>query len=171
MAKIYHKPLEDAQAGEAAADGPGVQRGLKGISAWPTDVLCTRPGGPVVGFLMPRIADAEPIHKVYGPTHRKETFPQADWRFLVRAAKNLAAAFYVIHQYGYVIGDVNEGNILVNDKACVRLIDCDSFQVRSKTACTTARSGSHSSRRRNSRNPETSGSSGRRTTTTSGSRS
>ena len=81
---------------------------------------------------MPRIADAEPIHKLYGPTHRKETFPQADWRFLVRASKNLAAAFYVIHQYGYVIGDVNEGNILVSDKACVRLIDCDSFQVRSK---------------------------------------
>ncbi|HNX98597.1 MAG TPA: hypothetical protein PKK12_13040, partial [Candidatus Aminicenantes bacterium] len=85
----------------------------------------------MVGFLMPRIADAEPIHKLYGPTHRKETFPHADWRFLVRAAKNLAAAFYVIHQYGYVVGDVNEGNILVNDKACVRLIDCDSFQVRS----------------------------------------
>src|SRR5208337_2092846 len=79
-----------------------------------------------------KIADAEPIHKVYGPTHRKETFPHADWRFLVRAAKNLAAAFYVIHQYGYVIGDVNEGNILVNDRACVRLIDCDSFQVRSR---------------------------------------
>jgi DNA-binding helix-hairpin-helix protein with protein kinase domain len=29
-----------------------------------------------------------------------------------------------------VIGDVNEGNILVNGTACVRLIDCDSFQVR-----------------------------------------
>jgi DNA-binding helix-hairpin-helix protein with protein kinase domain len=81
---------------------------------------------------MPRIMDAEPVHKVYGPTHRKETFPHADWRFLVRAAKNLAAAFCVIHKYGYVIGDVNEGNILVNETACVRLIDCDSFQVRSK---------------------------------------
>ncbi|NMB80172.1 MAG: hypothetical protein GYA23_13870, partial [Methanomicrobiales archaeon] len=31
-----------------------------------------------------------------------------------------------------VIGDVNEGNILVDSKACVRLIDCDSFQVRAE---------------------------------------
>jgi DNA-binding helix-hairpin-helix protein with protein kinase domain len=81
---------------------------------------------------MPRISGCEPIHKAYGPTHRKEVFPHADWRFLVRTAKNLAAAFFVIHKFGYVIGDVNEGNILVDDKACVRLIDCDSFQVRAK---------------------------------------
>jgi DNA-binding helix-hairpin-helix protein with protein kinase domain len=132
VAKIYHKPLDAHKQEKLRLMARGCNDELKGISAWPTDVLSTRPGGPVVGFLMPRIADAEPIHKVYGPTHRKETFPHADWRFLVRAAKNLAAAFYVIHKYGYVIGDVNEGNILVNDKACVRLIDCDSFQVRSK---------------------------------------
>ncbi len=132
VAKIYKKPLTPDKQEKLRLMARGCNDELKGISAWPTDVLCTRPGGPVVGFLMPRIADAEPIHKVYGPTHRKETFPHADWRFLVRAAKNLAAAFYVIHKYGYVIGDVNEGNILVNDKACVRLIDCDSFQLRSR---------------------------------------
>ena len=83
---------------------------------------------------MPKITDYEPVHKAYGPTHRKEVFPHADWRFLVRTAKNLAAAFFVIHKFGYVIGDVNEGNILVNDKACVRLIDCDSFQVQDNEA-------------------------------------
>ena len=54
-----------------------------------------------------------------GPSHRKEVFPgKADWKFLVRAAQNLASAFYVIHKYGYVIGDVNEGNILVDHHAC-----------------------------------------------------
>jgi DNA-binding helix-hairpin-helix protein with protein kinase domain len=132
VAKIYKKPLDEKKQEKLRLMARGCNEDLKGISAWPTDVLSTRPGGPVVGFLMPKIADAEPIHKVYGPTHRKETFPHADWRFLVRAAKNLAAAFYVIHQYGYVIGDVNEGNILVNERACVRLIDCDSFQVRSR---------------------------------------
>lgn len=132
VAKIYKKPLDEKKQEKLRLMARGCNEDLKAISAWPTDVLSTRPGGPVVGFLMPRIADAEPVHKVYGPTHRKETFPHADWRFLVRAAKNLAAAFYVIHKYGYVIGDVNEGNILVSDKACVRLIDCDSFQVRSR---------------------------------------
>ncbi|MCK9632244.1 MAG: hypothetical protein M0R30_11470 [Methanoregula sp.] len=131
VAKIYKKPLDAHKQEKLRLMARGCNDDLEDISAWPTDILCTRPGGPVVGFLMPRIADAKPIHMLYGPTHRKETFPHADWRFLVRAAKNLAAAFSVIHKYGYVIGDVNEGNILVDDKACVRLIDCDSFQVRS----------------------------------------
>jgi len=130
VAKIYHKPLEAQKQEKLLLMARGCNDELKAISAWPTDVLHAREGGPVVGFLMPKIADYEPVHKVYGPTHRKETFPHADWRFLVRTAKNLAAAFYVIHKFGYVIGDVNEGNILVNDTACVRLIDCDSFQVR-----------------------------------------
>ena len=131
VAKIYRKPLEERKQEKLLLMVRGCNDELKAISAWPTEVLYEKNGGPVVGFLMPRIADGEPVHKVYGPTHRKETFPHADWRFLVRTAKNLAAAFYVIHKYGYVIGDVNEGNILVTDKACVRLIDCDSFQVRS----------------------------------------
>jgi DNA-binding helix-hairpin-helix protein with protein kinase domain len=132
VAKIYKKPLDLHKQEKLRLMARGCNDELEAISAWPSDVLSKKPGGPVVGFIMPRILDAEPIHKVYGPTHRKETFPHADWRFLVRAAKNLAAAFCVIHKYGYVVGDVNEGNILVNDTACVRLIDCDSFQVRSK---------------------------------------
>lgn len=130
VAKIYHKPLEQQKQEKLLLMARGCNEELKSISAWPTDVLRTRQDGPVVGFLMPRIRECEPIHKAYGPTHRKEVFPHADWRFLVRTAKNLAAAFSVIHKFGYVIGDVNEGNILVDDKACVRLIDCDSFQVR-----------------------------------------
>jgi DNA-binding helix-hairpin-helix protein with protein kinase domain len=130
VAKIYHKPLDTPKQEKLLLMVRGCNDELKSISAWPTDVLFAKEGGPVVGFLMPKIADYEPVHKVYGPTHRKEHFPHADWRFLVRAAKNLAAAFFVIHKFGYVIGDVNEGNILVNDQACVRLIDCDSFQVR-----------------------------------------
>ena len=130
VAKIYHKPLEAQKQEKLLLMVKGCNDELKSISAWPVDVLHAREGGPVVGFLMPKISDYEPVHKVYGPTHRKEHFPHADWRFLVRTAKNLAAAFFVIHKFGYVIGDVNEGNILVNDEACVRLIDCDSFQVR-----------------------------------------
>ena len=105
---------------------------LKEFAAWPLDLLHDGKNGPVCGFVMPRITDCEPIHRVYGPSHRKASFPNADWKFLVRTAKNLAAAFYIIHKYGYVVGDVNEGNILVTKKACVRLIDCDSFQVQAR---------------------------------------
>ena len=59
----------------------------------------------------------------------KAAFPDASWAFLVRTARNLAAAFDVVHRHGHVIGDVNQGNVVVSRKATVRLIDCDSFQV------------------------------------------
>ena len=129
LAKIYHKPLTAERQEKLRVMVSGCNDELKEFSAWPIDLIHAGKNGHVCGFVMPRITDCEPIHKVYGPSHRKEAFPNADWKFLVRTAKNLAAAFYIIHKYGYVIGDVNEGNILVTKKACVRLIDCDSFQV------------------------------------------
>ena len=132
LAKIYHKPLSAERQEKLRVMVSGCNDELKEFAAWPLDMLHNGKGGPVCGFVMPRITDCEPIHRVYGPSHRKESFPNADWRFLVRTAKNLAAAFYIIHKYGYVVGDVNEGNILVTKKACVRLIDCDSFQVQAK---------------------------------------
>jgi len=130
LAKIYHKPLTAERQEKLRVMVSGCNDELKEFSAWPLDLIHAGKNGHVCGFVMPRITDCEPIHKVYGPSHRKEAFPNADWKFLVRTAKNLAAAFYIIHKYGYVIGDVNEGNILVTKKACVRLIDCDSFQVK-----------------------------------------
>jgi len=132
LAKIYHKPLTAERQEKLRLMVSGCNDELKEFSAWPLDLIHTGKNGQVCGFVMPRITDCEPIHKVYGPSHRKEAFPNADWKFLVRTAKNLAAAFYIIHKYGYVVGDVNEGNILVTKKACVRLIDCDSFQVQAK---------------------------------------
>ena len=132
LAKIYHKPLTTERQEKLRLMVSGCNDDLKEFAAWPLDLLHTGKNGPVCGFVMPRITDCEPIHKVYGPSHRKESFPNADWKFLIRTAKNLAAAFYIIHKYGYVVGDVNEGNILVTKKACVRLIDCDSFQVQTR---------------------------------------
>lgn len=132
VAKIYHKPLDTEKQEKLRLMVHGCNDDLKAISAWPTALVQHGQKGPVCGFLMPRIAECEPIHKLYGPSHRKEVFPEADWKFLVRAAQNLVSAFYVIHKYGYVIGDVNEGNILVNHHACVRLIDCDSLQVQTR---------------------------------------
>ncbi|WP_292370760.1 helix-hairpin-helix domain-containing protein [Methanoregula sp. UBA64] len=132
LAKIYHKPLTGERQEKLRLMVSGCNDDLKEFSAWPLDLIHAGKNGHVCGFVMPRITECEPIHKVYGPSHRKEAFPNADWKFLVRTAKNLAAAFYIIHKYGYVVGDVNEGNILVTKKACVRLIDCDSFQVQTR---------------------------------------
>jgi DNA-binding helix-hairpin-helix protein with protein kinase domain len=78
---------------------------------------------------MPRVSSYHEIHSLYGPSHRKRTFPHADWSFLVHAARNLASAFQTIHARGNVIGDVNPGNVVVSAQALVKLIDCDSFQI------------------------------------------
>jgi DNA-binding helix-hairpin-helix protein with protein kinase domain len=131
LAKIYHQ----APAGQkveklrwmARAASPELCR----FAAWPTATLHDTPGGPLVGFLMPRFQGGRPIHTLYSPAHRRTTFPSADWSFLIHAAMNCASAFDALHSQGPVIGDVNQSNVLVSDQAMVCLIDCDSFQVRS----------------------------------------
>jgi DNA-binding helix-hairpin-helix protein with protein kinase domain len=97
--------------------------------AWPKGLLLDGPGGDVVGFLMQRVANHRPLHVLYSPRTRHGAFPRVRWDFLVRAARNLAAAVKSVHARGLVIGDVNEGNAVVSRRATVRLIDCDSFQV------------------------------------------
>jgi len=82
------------------------------------------------GFLMPRVSGAEPLHELYAPGPRKQHFPEADYRFVVRAALNTARAVAATHAAGCVIGDVNHSGFLVAHDARVFLIDADSFQFR-----------------------------------------
>lgn len=77
---------------------------------------------------MPRVSGRE-AHILYSPKQRQAEFPNADWRFLVWTARNVAAAVATVHSNGHVIGDINQKGFLVSADATVRLIDCDSFQV------------------------------------------
>ena len=71
------------------------------------------------------------IYQVYSPRLRANLHPYINWKFLHRAAGNLAASFATLHEEGYVVGDVNQGNILVDPaQALVTLVDTDSFQVK-----------------------------------------
>lgn len=131
VAKLYNKNHEpDAQKQEkllfmaATADAE-----LLNYVAWPLETLHKTKNSPVAGFLMPRILGRLPIHMLYGPAHRRQDYPQAAWDFLLVAARNTAAAFSAIHRHGHVIGDVNQGNVLVGKDAKVILIDSDSFQI------------------------------------------
>ena len=129
VAKIYAQTPDDHTSRKL---GAMVQLGtdaLASFAAWPQNVLSDERTGHVVGFLMPRVEDHREIHALYGPIDRKTAFPDASWAFLLRAARNVAAAFDVVHGHGHVIGDVNQGNVVVSRKATVQLIDCDSFQI------------------------------------------
>jgi DNA-binding helix-hairpin-helix protein with protein kinase domain len=131
VAKIYLKPASPFKAEKLHAMSRGATPGILRIAAWPTDVLVDEQR-VVRGFLMPKVASREDLHELYSPKSRAETFPEADFRFVVRAATNLARAFATVHAQGHVIGDVNHGNALVGHDGTVVLIDCDSFQTRDR---------------------------------------
>jgi DNA-binding helix-hairpin-helix protein with protein kinase domain len=109
-----------------------VAAGLAGTSnyvAYPKEVVNDQ-SGKFAGFTMKKVTGFKSIHDLYGPGSRKNEFPKADVKFLVRAALNLASAVASIHGSGCVIGDINHSGILVSDQALATLIDADSFQFR-----------------------------------------
>jgi hypothetical protein len=135
VAKIYHDANETparklAVMRDNPPHDPMAGTGERTI-AWVEDVLLAKNGTVrAVGFLMPRVSDRLPVFTFYNPSARREKCPLSNWFYLHRTARNLAAAVRAIHERGYVIGDVNESNILASETALVTLVDTDSFQVR-----------------------------------------
>ncbi len=111
---------------------PG-QFGGQAAIAWP-EALLYESSGYFVGYLMPYIPNTKTLLHVLNPRLRTQTLPAFDQRYLHRAARNLAAALHALHDHDYVIGDLNETNVLVAPTALVSLIDTDSFQVKEKHA-------------------------------------
>lgn len=137
VAKIYHanKLITETQESKLAAmlanppDDPMASKGHTSI-AWPVDLLWTvGEKQQIVGFLMLLVKEINPIINYYNPKERRHQCPLFSYLYLHRTARNLATAVHALHEYGYVIGDVNESNILVTDTALVTLVDTDSFQV------------------------------------------
>ncbi|HZO87408.1 MAG TPA: hypothetical protein VFB38_03650 [Chthonomonadaceae bacterium] len=134
-AKVYHRPTEEqtrklramlANPPETAPESPG-QLAI----AWPVDLLRAMDNGRrVVGYLMPRVSGMHPLFEFYNPLTRRQHHPLCNYLYLHRIARNLTAAVRSLHARGYVIGDINESNILVTETALVTLVDTDSFQVR-----------------------------------------
>lgn len=101
---------------------------VRRLSAWPQAKVLDL-AGRVCGFTMLAVRDHRPFHDVLTPKSRKLHFPEADWRFLIHTARNLARAFGAVHATGAVLADVNAQNLLVSPEATVKIIDCDSFQI------------------------------------------
>ena len=139
VAKLYRDPTL-ARAAKLARmmEAPPALAGA--ALAWPVDLL-TAPNGRFAGFLMPR-AEGPRLFELYNPVSRRRAAPLFDWARMHRAGASLAAAFDALHGSGYVVGDVNESNILVSPgDASVTLVDADSFQVRDPVTGAVHRSG------------------------------
>jgi len=97
------------------------------LASFPNAIIRDRKG-VFLGFKMKLVRNHKPLHELYAPGPRKHNFPQADYRFLVRAASNLARAVASVHSSGCVIGDINHSGVLISPQATASLIDADSFQ-------------------------------------------
>jgi len=98
--------------------------------AWPVERILND-ANQCIGFAMRYIKREEsiPLLKLYNPRDRRATRRNFTWEYLLRIVLNLASIIDALHRKGYVIGDLNESNILVTSKALVTLVDCDSIQV------------------------------------------
>ena len=128
LAKVYRRPPSRYEIDKLDALVRAATPDLLSVAAWPTDSL-KNPSGLVIGFVMPRVLDARALYDLYGPRSRVQHFPSADFRFLVHVAGNIARLFGTVHAAGFIIGDVNHGNILVRNDGTVAAVDCDSLQI------------------------------------------
>lgn len=134
VAKVYHQGKntnEDklkVMFANPPQDPPSSQNHVS--IAWTVDLLHNINSQQIVGFLMGKATNMRPIHNFYTPKSRRQHLSGFNYFYLHRTARNLAAAISALHARHYVIGDVNESNILVAETALITLVDTDSFQVR-----------------------------------------
>lgn len=129
VGKIYHEPVTEEKAEKLRWMAANKNERLLKVSAWVVDILRDVPNGKTIGFLMPNVK-AKEIHELYSLKSRRVYFPEATWHFLVNTAANVARAFYNLHRDNHIMGDVNHGNCVVMRDGTVKLIDCDSYSVK-----------------------------------------
>jgi DNA-binding helix-hairpin-helix protein with protein kinase domain len=132
-AKVYHRPTPeqaDKLAALLAAAPPALTAPAGHVPvAWPTGRLLGTDGRGVVGCLVPRVAGARRLGELSNPRARRRLCPLFHYGYLLRGGRNLAAAVRGLHEHGFVVGDLNESNVLLTPRALVTLVDADSFQV------------------------------------------
>jgi hypothetical protein len=133
--KIYRDKVQDLHINKLKAmvanppDDPMRDKNHASI-AWPRDLVVWSHNQEVCGFVMPRLRDGHPISRFYDLSIRRSQLPRFTYHSLCLLGSNLASAVWALHDKGYVIGDVNERNIMADDKALVTIVDTDSFQIK-----------------------------------------
>lgn len=129
--KLYNEPVAADKVRKLRLMAAMSNEKTEQYAAWPSDIV-TDGAGTTVGFVMRRLNGYMPLHMLFSPMDRKRIFPDKGYDFLMHVARNLCGAFYSLHSLGLVVGDVNEGNILVDQRGMIAFIDCDSFQIKEK---------------------------------------
>lgn len=106
---------------------PGVSHGSHVAIAWPLRMRRLPDGR--IGYTMCRARGTQKLFLIYNPAVVARMGWKVDASFRRRVAYNIAVMVHAIHDGGYVIGDLNESNILVTARGLVVIIDTDSFQA------------------------------------------
>lgn len=129
-AKIYKADLRSKREKKVRAM---ISEGLAtktNLIAYPAEIA-TDKSGKFLGFIMRLVSECRPMHELYSPKSRQRYFSKTDYRFIIRAALNIARAIGTVHQSECVVGDLNHSGVMVSQDATIALIDADSFQFRS----------------------------------------
>src|SRR5258708_21366788 len=127
VAKIFHEPAGQDKRDKLTHMIGVTAPHLTSFAAWPKFLLFDR-HRRLVGFVMPK-ADGTEIHELFSRTQRSTAFPGKEWNFSIRVALNCSAAFDEVHNVGAVVGDVNEGNLLIGQVGQFSLIECGFYQI------------------------------------------
>lgn len=100
-------------------------------TAWPVGRRRASLGSrQVSGLLLPRISGRDgkaalSLFEVYNPATRLALLPQASWLDAFTLARELAETVAVLHGAGFVHGDLNHRNVLLDGAGRPHLIDVD----------------------------------------------
>ncbi len=133
LAKVYHDKLGQQKEEKLRTMVGMWNLEMERYISWPSD-FCTDESTGRQAIVIKKLVSCVALHQVISPMDRKKIFPDKSYSFLIHIARNLAVALHKIHEMNLVVGDINEGNILVNKQGFVYFIDCDSFQLKKGNA-------------------------------------
>lgn len=107
-------------------------------TSWPMERRrAIHDGKTLEGIVLRHVASRAPPNSVlgktapallefYNPGARKQKFPDATWRDSFIVARDIARAVAIVHHAGFVHGDINHRNVLIDAHLRPTLIDMDS---------------------------------------------
>lgn len=124
-AKVYREAPDQAKREHIEHLIAHASKALAQCTAWPLALQVNAAGETVL--ILPRLSGAREVHDFYGPESRQRHFQEATWADCVEVAQRIAAIVALVHDAGFVIGDLNEQNFLIDAMGQPVLIDCDSI--------------------------------------------
>lgn len=95
---------------------------------WPVSIAYNDERG-AVGYIMPRATGKELKRSVFIQPLLKRKFPHWTRFHVVKLTATILDVVAHLHEMNVLLGDINPGNILVEDESTVYFVDCDSYQI------------------------------------------